>query len=108
MAPIYSGGLDMEEEVEKTKEEILKSFEKNENGKYVYKLKEHINHGSEKITEFILDTPKAKHVRSMPAKPGMGAVLNIIGKLANQPNSVIDELGFEDMNVLAEYFSAFS
>lgn len=96
------------EEVEKTKEEILAQFEKNEKGQYVYKLKEPIQHGSETIAEFTLDKPKAKHIRKMPAKPGMDAVLNIIGKLANQPNSVIDELGFEDMNVLAEYFSAFS
>lgn len=96
------------ENEEKSKEEILAQFTQNEKGQYVHKLKEPIQWGSEEITEFVLDKPKAKHIRKMPAKPGMDAVLNIIGKLANQSNSVIDELGLEDMNILSEYFAAFN
>lgn len=97
-----------EESEKKTREEILEQFELNEKGKYVYKLTEPIQQGKEEIKEFELDKPKAKHVRKMPATPGMDAILNVIGKLANQPNSVIDELCFEDMNTLSEFFTAFS
>ncbi len=64
--------------------------------------------GEEKITEFVLQKPKAKHIRSMPQKPGMDAVLKIVGKLAAQPDKVIDELEMVDVNILAEYFGAFS
>lgn len=93
--------------MDRTKEEILKDFKQNDKGQYVYTLIESIPMGSETIKEFVLDKPKAKHVRKMSAKPAMDDVLVIIGKLANQSNSVIDELCMEDMNVLAEYFSAF-
>lgn len=91
----------------KTKEEILKKFELRD-GKYVHKLKEPVLFGKETITEFELQKPKAKHIRSMPQSPGMDAVLKIVGKLAAQPDAVIDELSMEDVNILSEYFAAFS
>lgn len=91
----------------KTKEQILSQFELRD-GKYVHKLSEPIQFGEEKITEFELQKPKAKHIRSMPQNPGMDAVLKIVGKLAAQPDKVIDELSMEDVNILSEYFSAFS
>ncbi len=99
----------MDENLEqpKTKEEILSQFEMRD-GKYVHKLSEPIQFGEEKITEFVLQKPKAKHIRSMPQKPGMDAVLKIVGKLAAQPDKVIDELEMVDVNILAEYFGAFS
>lgn len=91
----------------KTKEEILSQFEFKD-GKYIHVLKEPIVSGSETIKQFELQTPKAKHIRTMPQNPGMDAVLKIIGKLAVQENHVIDELSMEDVNILAEYFGAFS
>lgn len=91
----------------RSKEEVLKDFNQNEKGQYVYKLAESIQFGSEKIEEFTLDKPKAKHVRKMQQNPGMDDVLKVIGRLANQPDSVIDELCMEDMNTLAEFFSVF-
>ena len=91
----------------RSKEEVLKDFEKLENGKFKLKLKEPIEYGQETITEFILEKPKAKHVRKMRSNPGMDDVLKVIGKLSNNADSVIDELGMEDMNLLAEFFSVF-
>lgn len=91
----------------RSKEEVLKDFEKLENGKFKYTLKEPIQYGQETITEFVLEKPKAKHVRKMSSKPGMDDVLKVIGKLSNNADSVIDELGMEDMNLLAEFFSVF-
>ena len=99
--------MDENQEPQKTKDEILSQFEKRD-GKYIHKLLEKIEFGSETITEFELQTPKAKHIRNMPQKPGMDAVLKIVGKLAGQPDKVIDELSMEDVNILAEYFGAFS
>lgn len=98
----------MESTEQRSKEQVLKDFTPNEKGQYVYKLKEPITYGSETIKEFTLDKPKAKHVRGMSRNPGMDDVLKVISKLANQSNSVVDELGMEDMNILAEFFAAFS
>jgi len=99
----------MDENLEqpKTKEEILSQFEQRD-GKYIHVLSEPIQFGQELIKEFELQKPKAKHIRNMPAKPGMDAVLKVVGKLAAQPDKVIDELCMEDVNILAEYFGAFS
>lgn len=99
--------MDEFQEPHQTKEEILSQFEERD-GKYIHKLKEKIQFGTELIEEFELQKPKAKHIRNMPQKPGMDAVLKIVGKLAGQPDKVIDELSMEDVNVLAEYFGAFS
>lgn len=92
---------------QRSKEEVLKDFTQNDKGQYVHKLIDPIQQGSETITEFILDKPKAKHVRKMQSNPGMDDVLKVIGRLSNQSDSVVDELGMEDMNILAEFFSAF-
>lgn len=94
-------------EQEKSKEEILAKFEKKDD-KYIYKLKESVKFGEETILEFSLFTPKAKHIRDMPSKPKMSDILDIIGKLSAQPKVVIDNLAIEDVNALAEYFSAFN
>ena len=99
--------MDNEQDQPKTKEEILSQFEERD-GNYIHKLSAKIQFGSETIEEFVLQKPKAKHIRSMPQNPGMDAVLKIVGKLAGQPDKVIDELEMEDVNVLAEYFGAFS
>lgn len=99
--------MNEENEKPKTKEEILSQFELKD-GKYVHKLSLPIVFGSETITHFEMQTPKAKHIRTMPQKPGMDAVLKIVGKLAAQPDKVIDELEMADVNILAEYFGAFS
>jgi len=105
---IFQRGYTVENEVvAKSKEDILKEFPKNENNQFVYTLKEPIQYGSNEIKEFILEKPKAKHIRQMSSKPGMDDVLNVIGKIASQPNSVIDELCMEDVNILSEFFSVF-
>lgn len=95
-------------ENERTQEQILESFERLENGKYLFKLTEKIVQGSKEITEFELFKPKARHMRQMPSNPKTDDILKIIGALAAQPDSVIDELSISDMNSLAEFFGAFS
>lgn len=100
--------MDENQEPEKSKEEILKQFTQNEKGKYVHTLKVPFSIGKEEKTEFVLDIPKAKHLRRMPAKPSMDSVLKMIASLANEPDTTVDELSFEDMNILSEYVQAFS
>jgi hypothetical protein len=97
----------VENQDERSKQEILKDF-KADGKKFIYVLKEPIEFGQETIKEFILEKPKAKHIRNMPKDAGMDAILKVIGSLSGQPDSVIDELDFPDMNVLAEFFTAFS
>lgn len=99
--------MDENLEPEKTKEEILAQFEERD-GKYIYKLKEPIQFGSETITEFELQRPKAKHIRNMPMKPTMGDMIDVVGKLAAQPKKVVDELSQDDLMICVEFYGAFS
>lgn len=77
-------------------------------GKYILPLSKQIKHGERTITELHLDEPKAKHIRKMPTSPIMDDVLKACGKLASEPDSVIDELSLKDCNNLAEFFGAFN
>lgn len=70
-------------------------------------LKEPIEQGSEKITEFVIRKPKGKDFRSMPMEPKVGDMLNLLGKLVGHPPSVIDELGAEDMVAAMEIVGGF-
>lgn len=94
-------------EKEKTKEEILSKFRKNEKGQYVHTLIEPIKHGETLIKELELNTPKAKHIRKVGSSTAMDDTLKVIGSLSCQPDSVIDELCLEDVNILGDYFTAF-
>lgn len=92
----------------RTKEEILKDFPLSGDGKYTYTLKESIEHGTERIEKFILLAPKAKHIRKMKNNDQrVDEVLKVVGMLAGQPDSVIDELCLTDTNKLIEFFSVF-
>lgn len=91
------------------KARIEKNFKlDSSNGKYTYKLLEKIDFAGEEITEFQLQKPRAKHIRNMSSKGDINDVLIVIGKLAAQPDKVIDELSMKDMNNLSEFFEYFS
>lgn len=66
------------------------------------KLKEPVQFGSDTISELILKKPKAKHFRNLPSQPDVGDILDLASKLCDQPPSLIDELGVEDMAALLE------
>ena len=76
--------------------------------KYVLPLSKPIEYGKKTYTELLLDEPKAKHIRQMPTSPIMDDVLQACGKLANEADSLIDELSLKDCNNLAEFFGAFN
>lgn len=92
----------------KEKSEFDLSKLEQKNGKYVLPLSKSIKHGEREITELHLEEPKAKHIRKMPTNPIMDDVLKACGKLAAEPDSVIDELSLKDCNNLAEFFGAFN
>jgi hypothetical protein len=63
-----------------------------------YTLKEPIKNGAETIDALVFKAPKAKHFRQFPAQGAtLGDILNLMGKLCDQPPSVIDELSAEDL-----------
>lgn len=76
--------------------------------KYVLPLSKAIQYGKKEVIELLLDEPKAKHIRQMPTSPIMDDVLQVCGKLAGEPDSLIDELSLKDCNNLAEFFGAFN
>jgi hypothetical protein len=92
----------------KEKELDVNSLKKDENGKYILPLNKAIKIKDKTITEFHLDEPKAKHMRSMPTNPSMDDIMNVIGSLAGEPDHVIDELSVKDVNLCAEFFQAFA
>lgn len=87
---------------------ILDELKTDKDGKYIYPLLKSIKQGSEVITEFRLDEPRAKHIRNMPANPTTGDSLDIIADLAAQAPSVIDELSLKDLTRLSEFVELFS
>lgn len=99
----------MKKKSEKKSETNILSELKKVDAKWVFPLSEPISrNATEKITELLLDEPKAKHIRQMPTSPIMDDILQVMGSLAQQPDSVMDELSMRDTNRLGEYFSAFS
>jgi len=60
------------------------------------------------IKQLNLIRPKAKHLRKMPGE-GMtvGDMLTLAGKLARQPNHVIDELDGKDIEKVTEAIGDF-
>lgn len=71
------------------------------------KLQKPVHHGSETISELVVQRPKAKHLRMLPAQPKTGDVLDLAAKLCGQPPSVIDELEMEDTSALLEVVGNF-
>lgn len=71
------------------------------------KLKKPIQNGTETIGQLEIREPKAKDFRRMPMQPNMGDMLNMLGSLAGQPPSVIDELSVEDMTAATEIVAGF-
>lgn len=101
MGALFLHGGNME------KESILNELKKNEEGKFILPLLSPIQFGEKKIEELHLSEPKAKHLRGLSGSPNMDEILNVIGKLAAQPDSVIDDLSMKDTNRAAEFFAAF-
>ena len=99
--------IETETENEENETTILDELEQKD-GKYILPLKKPIKHGQREITELQLVEPQAKHIRKMPTKPNMNDVLQACGRLAGEPDSVIDELSLKDCNRLAEFFGAFN
>lgn len=90
------------------KENILETLKQDKEGKYILPLTKPITFGDEKISELLLDEPKAKHIRSLPGDPLVDDVLKICADLAHQPDSVIDELCMKDVGKLTDFFEAFN
>jgi hypothetical protein len=75
------------------------------------KLSRPIQHGTDTITELVITRePEAGDFRDMPADPRMQTVghsLDIIGKLAGQPPSVMSKLKPKDLSKVTEVFEHF-
>jgi hypothetical protein len=74
-------------------------------------LSKPIQHGPTKISELVISRElEAGDLRDMPAAPEhqtVGHVLDIIGKLANQPPTVMSKLGAKDIAKVSEAFQRF-
>jgi len=66
------------------------------------KLTEPVTFAGETITELKLRRPKAKDLRSLPAEPKPGDLLDIAARLSGHTHHVIDELCVEDAVRLLE------
>ena len=73
----------------------------------VIKLAEPIEHGSEVITEMVVKRPKGRHLRSLPADPSTGDMLDFAVRLAGYPPSVADDLDIDDVAQLIEAVADF-
>lgn len=71
------------------------------------KLKHPIQYGSETIHELDMRRPKAKDLRGLPIKMEMDHMLTLAGRCSAQPDSVINELDFEDMMSVVEVLGNF-
>ncbi len=70
-------------------------------------LQEPVQYGSESITELVLQQPRGKHLRRFPDQPEIGDFLDLAGKLAGQPPSVMDELTVVDVMSVADAVAGF-
>lgn len=92
----------------KVKEDLkLEELKRDEDGKYIVELQSPIKFGDRTINHLAMSEPKAKHLRKLPSDPGMDDILNVVGDLCAEPDSVIDELSMKDVNTCAEFFQAF-
>lgn len=71
------------------------------------KLKEPVDFGGEVITEVVVQKPKGKHLRQLPANPATGDMLDLAARLIGYPPPVIDEMGLEDIAALMEAVTDF-
>lgn len=71
------------------------------------KLLSPVTWGSEVIFELVVQKPKAKHVRNLPAEPKTGDLLDLAASLCGQTPRMIDELSIEDMTALMEVVGSF-
>ena len=63
----------------------------------VLKLQDPIEYGAEVIAELSIQKPRAKHFKRLSFEaPSFAEMLDVLGQLAGQPPSVIDELSWED------------
>lgn len=70
-------------------------------------LKEPIKFGEDTITELEFRKAKAKDLRKLPTNPSTGDVIDLAGRLCNQPPRVMDELGIDDLMEVMEVVSDF-
>lgn len=71
------------------------------------KLREPISIGSQTIDQLEFRKPKAKDFRQLPLDPKFGDMLTLAGKIAGQPDVVMDELCTEDMMAVVEAVAGF-
>lgn len=88
-------------------EEHKSRIKSNADGSKVLVLFEPIQYGSEKIEEMQIRKPKAKDLRPMPLEVQTKDLLDLGGRLAGHPPSVIDELCIEDTFDLLEIVGNF-
>lgn len=71
------------------------------------KLSYPVQFGSETIHELELRRPKAKDLRGLPLKMEMDHMLTLCGRVSGQPDSVINELDFDDTMKVVEVLGNF-
>lgn len=90
------------------KEELdVEGLERTEDGKFILPLENPIVIGDKKVDSLILQEPKTKHLRRLSSTPNMDEIMEIVGDLAGETDSVINELSMTDGAKAAEFFSSF-
>ena len=90
----------------KVKEHVEVDFEefepkKNADGTVTVKLEYPVEFGDEKITHFTFKRPKAKHMMNLTSDPKFGELIQLAGKIAGYPQSVMKELDGADVATIA-------
>ncbi len=75
--------------------------------KKVLKLSEPIKFGEETVHELHFRKPKARDLKVMKGKGGVGDVLALAAQLCDQPPSMIDELCIDDTMEVVEIVGNF-
>lgn len=69
-----------------------------------------IQDGLPPVTEIVLQKIKARHMRKFPvdtSKITFENILELVGSASGQPDHVIDELGIDDLQEIAETVAGF-
>lgn len=72
-----------------------------------YPVKLGQSESAETVAEIKLRRPKGKDMRDIPAKPNVGDILKLAGRLSGQPPVVFDLLEIPDFNRVTEAVGVF-
>ena len=78
-------------------------------GRVTYALKYPVQFGTQEIAELSLRRPKGKDLRAFrDGDKTVSETLDLIGRLANQPKPVVDELDVVDIEALGAIINSFT